>query len=512
MNSEARGVLDDQLADEYRLANERLDGFALSVVTTRGQLLGALGTGWALSELIERSPYLMTIILGFGLLAIATSWRAEEATTTLQFPVAQRIEDIETHFAGRAALAASYQAPAHLFRAVSGNSGAFSSRQTVLGMGRQHWAAVLSSYPKAFYGSLVVGHFLAAILSWPANHTEGEIASQAQACSSLVIHQLLAPSATQPEEIILNCSTVLPEGVQITRNVVFEGSAASGSIFDCNGAVIDVTAGRDTLERIAIIVRSKQQGHVWDRPQNIVIKNCTIKGFIRVHGLSYTAGSPAMQTSSFTRNHTDFAQDSAPKNILLESMRIISAGNVALYIGPGVTQTKLWSSHVLGTTRSTAIYMDAESAENSISNNVFSIKADRREMIAIDGSARNEITGNLFENPDKGGIFLYRNCGEGGVIRHQNPGGNFILRNTFSYSDATTAKPAVWLGSRGGTQNHCFSDPNHLYGSSASPLDYADNNKVRYNRLVGGTFSLIRDNGRANSIEGNERAAGQILH
>ncbi|PKA39949.1 hypothetical protein CWR43_30230 [Rhizobium sullae] len=203
-------------------------------------------------------------------------------------------------------------------------------------------------------------------------------------------------------------------------------------------------------------------------------------------------------------DHTEFAQASAPKRTSFLNVSIIASGGAPLYIGPGVTWTTLANSKLSGNTSGTAIYIDAESGRNSIINNVFSIKTRSRELIAIDGSTRNEITGNTFEDPVNGGIFLYRNCGEGGVIRHQRPDFNVIANNKFIYAgDGAKAKPAVWLGSRGGKQKFCFSDPQHPFGSSLSPMDFAQKNTVESNRLVGGNPQLIRSSDQSNIIRNN---------
>jgi hypothetical protein len=327
---------------------------------------------------------------------------------------------------------------------------------------------------------------------------------QGRACDQSVIDQLLRRDTGGPQQFVLNCSTTLPYGSLITKNVVFEGSAASGTVFDCNQSTIDVTAGTTTLERIAIIVRSvRTPDGTWDPPQHVTIKNCHINGFIRVLGLAYTAGGEDVKQSSMQPDHTAFLQASSPREVELNNLKINSPGNVALYIGPGVTKTALEGSEISGTTRSTAVYMDAESAENVISNNVFNIRSTKRELIALDGSAKNKILGNRFEDPAYGGIFLYRNCGEGGTIRHQKPEYNIIVGNTFNYASVITQKPAVWLGSRGGTQPYCFSDPRHPYGSSLSPLDFAQDNTVAENAIIGGSRALIRSDNFPNSITTN---------
>jgi len=322
-------------------------------------------------------------------------------------------------------------------------------------------------------------------------------------CDENTIKSLLQPNANSP--FLLSCSLVLPKGVTLRRSIIFEGSQASRTTLDCNGSIIDVSDRRTRIEKTAIIVRSKHvAGDEWDAPQHVVVQNCTIKGFMRVYGLDENANGDNMRASSRRPDHTEFAQSSAPKRTTFRNLTIVAPEGAPLYIGPGATWTTLENSRLTGSTTGTAIYMDAESGRNSIKNNQFSISTRSRELIAIDGSTRNEVVGNVFENPVNGGVFLYRNCGEGGVIRHQRPDFNVISKNIFKYvNDGVTAKPAVWLGSRGGKQKFCFKDPAYPFGSSLSFQDFAQKNTVEDNRFIGGGGKLIRDDDRNNLVGKN---------
>lgn len=332
--------------------------------------------------------------------------------------------------------------------------------------------------------------------------------SAAQACSMDILEQIKANSGVIGSQISLHCSVTLPKGLVIRGNVIFEGSRASGAVLDCGGSVIDATAGRTRMQRTAIIVRSVQRDDgSWDAPKGVTVRNCIIKGLMRVYGLDENANGPNMKRSSRDPGHTEFVQASAPKRTTFEYLTILAPGGAALYVGPGVTWTTLANSRLGGETGGTALYLDAESGRNSIRNNVFRIKTNGREIIAIDGSTRNEIVGNVFENPVNGGVFVYRNCGEGGVIRHQAPNFNVISNNTFLYADSSKPKPAVWLNSRNGHQKYCFTDPRHMFGSSASPLDFSQRNTVEMNRIVGSSFSLIQNNDETNLIQGNTNTA-----
>ncbi|MBB4185227.1 parallel beta-helix repeat protein [Sinorhizobium terangae] len=309
--------------------------------------------------------------------------------------------------------------------------------------------------------------------------------------------------------VSLQCSVRLSSADVVTHPIVFEGSAASGSVLDCGGGTLDVSAGASRKEKTAVVVRSRQTGSgSWDVPTNVTIRNCNIKGFARIYGLGENADGATMKASSRNPDHTAFAQASAPRNVRLENVTFTAPGGIPFYVGPGVTNTALVNSRINGKSTSVAVYLDAESANNTISNNVFGITTEKRELIAVDGSANNRITNNTFQHAENGGIFLYRNCGEGGVIRHQKPQYNQITGNTFRFTSSFLAQPAVWLNSRNGNRSYCFKDPAYPFGSSASNLDFAQNNVVRNNRLEGGSESLIRNDDPTNDIGGNTSTGG----
>jgi parallel beta-helix repeat protein len=325
-------------------------------------------------------------------------------------------------------------------------------------------------------------------------------------CDAEVQARLNAPG-TNP--ITLACSLRLSSADVITHPLVFEGSAASGSVLDCGGGTLDVSAGGSRKEKTAIAVRSRKAGSgPWDAPSSVTIRNCRIKGFVRIYGLGENANGAVMKASSRNPDHTAFAQASAPKNVRLENITFDAPDGIPFYVGPGVTNAALVNSKVNGRSTAVAVYLDAESANNTISNNVFGISTEKRELIAIDGSANNRITNNTFERADNGGIFVYRNCGEGGVIRHQKPQYNQIVGNTFRYGSSFLVKPAVWLNSRNGSSSYCFRDPAYPFGSSASNLDFAQNNVVRSNKIEGGSESLIRNDDPTNDIAANTATGG----
>jgi len=325
-------------------------------------------------------------------------------------------------------------------------------------------------------------------------------APTAQPCASETTQALLTPFSQDPTPVRLNCRVKLPPNSTITRQVLFEGSAASGAALDCSGGTASGTALKGDKE--AILVRSVETPNGWDRPVGITVRNCNITGAVRMYGLGRTGEGAKVKASSMNANHTAFAQSVAPSNITFDRVEITASSTTPFYVSPGVTGATLSNSTLKGTSASAAVYLDAESAGARIVGNTFSIKSGEREQVAIDGSAYNEISGNRFLNVKTGGIYAYRNCGEGGTIRHQSPQFNTITNNTFEMSGLLNA-PAVWLNSRNGNRSYCFQDPSHPFGSSTSPLDFAQNNTVEGNRSPGATIDPYRNNDPSNRVSGN---------
>ncbi|KPF79482.1 hypothetical protein IP78_09150 [Brevundimonas sp. AAP58] len=186
-------------------------------------------------------------------------------------------------------------------------------------------------------------------------------------------------------------------------------------------------------------------------------------------------------TSSRTPRHTERAQAAAPASVQITDSTIVAAGSIPLYVGPGVTGLRLVGGRMLGHSISTAVYLDAESARTTIHGVSFDIRTGR-EQIAIDGSASNVIVANEFRRAERGGIFLYRNCGERGVIRHQAPTDNRIEDNAFDRT-AWFWPRAVVVGAREGRRRYCGDDAGWPFGSSADDGDRAERNVVRANRI-----------------------------
>ena len=317
--------------------------------------------------------------------------------------------------------------------------------------------------------------WLAAL--WLSAAPEAWSLPAARPCTASEIGELTA-DATTPYR--LTCRAVLNAGQAITRPILIEGAEASGAGLDCRAGVVGRPGVATTTRQPTVAVWSRRitAAH-WSRPTDIRIENCTIHGAVRVWGMGADGGYDDLRASSRTVDHTATTQGAAPSHIELHRVTIVGTGSIPLYVGPGVTRLSLTNSTLTGRSDATALYLDAESADNRIENNVLAVKT-KREAFAVDGSARNRITDNRFDLKGHPGVFLYRNCGERGVIRHQTPSDNQITDNVFSGAGRLRPQLVV-VGAREGRRAYCSADRGYPFGSSADDGDRATNNVVARN-------------------------------
>ena len=299
----------------------------------------------------------------------------------------------------------------------------------------------------------------------------------ARPCTTVELDELTAEAST-PYRLI--CRAVLTPGQTITRPLLIEGAEASGAGLDCNGGAVGRPGVAVTTRQPTIAIWSRRiTARHWSRPTDIRIENCTINGAVRVWGMGADGGYDDLRASSRTADHIATTQGAAPSHIAMDRVTIAGTGSIPLYVGPGVTRLSLTGSTLSGRSDATALYLDAESADNRIENNTIAV-ATGREMIAVDGSARNRITGNRFTLGGRPGVFLYRNCGERGVVRHQTPSDNQITDNLFSRASWLRPRLVV-VGAREGRRAYCSADRGYPFGSSADDGDRATGNVVARN-------------------------------
>lgn len=300
----------------------------------------------------------------------------------------------------------------------------------------------------------------------------------ARDCTPEEVAALTTPSRAEAPPLSLTCFAALPPGSIIQRRLLFEGAEASGAGVDCNGGAIGLEGAPSNTRTPTIAVWSRRSGEGWSVPRDVRIVRCTVHGNLRVWGLGLN-DMDGLRASSRTPDHTARLQAAAPSGLNLRDVAFVATGSIPLYVGPGVTGLRMSGGGFRGRSVSTAVYLDAESANAIIEGADFDI-ATGREQIAVDGSAGNRITGNRFQLGGRGGVFLYRNCGEDGVIRHQPPSANLITDNRFE--GAAWFRPrAVVVGSREGRRRYCDDDAGWPFGSSLDDRDHATGNQVRDN-------------------------------
>lgn len=338
--------------------------------------------------------------------------------------------------------------------------------------------------------------------------------TKAQACSNNGSNPL--PPINAAGELILTCNHTLVKGQNLDARVVMEGVQASGVTLDCQGGYIHAATGhslviRSTPPETTPSVNMATQAtdptgtlEAWSVPKHITIRNCHIIGSTRIMGLGDNAQAKAVRVSSYRANHTAYTQTQAPSDIEFDHVEFEGTGTIPLYLAPGVHRVHVHDARITGQSVSTAVYFDAESADNLFERNHISTQT-QREFIAIDGSAGNRVHNNTFEHPQKGGIYLYRNCGEGGSVRHQMPQRNLIENNRFIYRDNWGLSPSIWLGARTGLlgwRNYCGDDAGYPWGSSVDNQDGANLNYVRHNQWIGRNPRwMVRDWGEGNQVE-----------
>ena len=305
----------------------------------------------------------------------------------------------------------------------------------------------------------------------------------ARPCTAAEVAEMTAPASDTPYR--LTCRATLASGQSVTRRILIEGAEASGSGIDCRGGTLGVPGQATSTRAPTIAIWSRRiegTAAAWSRPTDVTIRNCQIHGNIRIWGMGAGGSMSDLLASSRSAGHTAAAQAAAPSHITLAGVAVVGTGSIPLYVGPGVTGTTVLRGRFGGRSDSTAIYLDAESRNARIEGVVFDVTTDR-EQIAIDGSAGNIITGNRFALGGRGGIFLYRNCGEDGVIRHQTPSGNRITDNVFAGASRFRPRTVV-VGAREGNRRYCGDDSGYPFGSSADDGDGAKGNTVARNSIV----------------------------
>lgn len=285
--------------------------------------------------------------------------------------------------------------------------------------------------------------------------------------------------STEEAPFRLICSLTLASGQTIVRPLLIEGAAASGVTIDCRGGTLGQAGRPVATSRPTVAIQSARVGARFEAPQDVTLRDCRIRGAVRIWGMGAGGDYDSLRASSRTAGHVAALQTAAPRRITLERVTITANGTIPLYVGPGVTEAALVDSVLDGRSDATAVYLDAESARNRLERNDIRTRTSR-ELIAVDGSAENRIVGNRLSLGGRAGVLLYRNCGERGVIRHQSPSNNRITDNSFS--GANWLRPRLVVeNARDGRRSYCDDDAGWPYGSSADDRDGGRDNLIARN-------------------------------
>ena len=303
-------------------------------------------------------------------------------------------------------------------------------------------------------------------------------------CSAAVLTMLLTAGPTTP----VNCDLTLLPTQQLKRDI----------LVNTNDVDINCQGGKLTN----VIIQSPLVSGVFKQIKNITVENCHLNN-LNVYGIADNGQGPLNVTDSRTNpNHTAYVQSIAPYGVVATNNTFTASGTSGgIYLGPGVTNGTFNNNTLIGSKIGVVIYLDAESAFNTVMYNTFDVNNTSRELIALDGSAKNHVGSNTFKQYPGGGVYLYRNCGEGitnngdGAVRWQTPSYNLIDNNVFLvHAGYIQLNPAVWISKRdqgylfwlgipGLSSKFCDADKGYWPGLNTSSTN--DNDLSSYNIVRG---------------------------
>lgn len=247
----------------------------------------------------------------------------------------------------------------------------------------------------------------------------------------------------------------------------------------------------------------------------VVIRNGRVNGEIRCRASDYKA---LVEKWNKTGDWTKAVREAAPRGVTISNLVVNGMGaSHQVYAGPGCSNIKVRKVRFTGQSLGPSVYLSMESEKNLVSGCSFeAVTGERREVMSIDGSARNLIENNRFLRCRWGGIYIYRNSGEHGQIRHQEPRFNVIQGNRFDLTGMWVARVGygskgvevphgVIIGSRQGSKYHSPDDAGYPWGSSADDRDFARENVVTGNLFRGDWLNRwVLDADKQNTVSGNK--------
>lgn len=322
------------------------------------------------------------------------------------------------------------------------------------------------------------------------------------------------------------------------------------------------------LAGIVIGSPNKVNGCRPDAPavEDVTIRNCTIRGFYqgirldrqfpqdqpvppstdcttpdeRIYYTGYQKGKnpPYTYAEEYELERTQLYNRS-PKRVRIVDSIVERNGHAGIYV---IAYSQHFS--IEGTTvrenGSVGIYLSHESRYTTIERSliyrngygsnsalyrvprVTEVEPPGREGISIDSSAHNTLSRNELYDNYKGGITLYKNCGEGdellkpATIRKMHSDYNRIVHNTIhTHVDRTqgnlTSGFGIWIAMRQGQEysttdgafEHCRDPYVTMPDGKKRNHDYANFNTIAYNSFTNNWLS-VRVSDDFNQIVGNQ--------
>jgi hypothetical protein len=202
----------------------------------------------------------------------------------------------------------------------------------------------------------------------------GAFAAQAEVleCNAEMKAKVLAPAKPESNSVVLDCNLRLNSADVVTKQLLFVGSESSGVTLDCNGATLKAAAGLEAVTRIKVTSRAPANPSAedkWTPAENILIKQCRIEGAVWLRGMAGNGEDPSLTASSRRPGHSERVRANAPRRIVFSNNHFIGTGAIPIYFAPGVHDSMILDSQIGGLSRSVAIYLDAESGDNTIKGN-----------------------------------------------------------------------------------------------------------------------------------------------
>ena len=261
--------------------------------------------------------------------------------------------------------------------------------------------------------------------------------------------------------------------------------STSGMNFDCNNQVIDHQWKEGDTKHSGM--RLPQRRSV----SNINIQNCTIRN----------VGRYGINLKRFFRGEQLDGPMNGHRNIEIRDIDIINSRQTGIYVGQNsryVTMNDVYIERAYS-----GIYLEAGSTHSYIVNSTITETTDR-EAISVDSSMYNTIEYCTFDN-NKGGIHLYKNCGEtrGQVcpIRRKYSASNNVIRGNRFQGDAVEV---AWRQYKLYAVGHCIGID--ILGFWR---DRSDNNQIYDNTFVDGADLYVKDG--PNTVYGNNFSDSDVI-